>query len=91
MECLQEALQSGPDGQAALDAVRELIERIVLTPGAQGAGFEVELIGEIASMIRLGLSESQQRPRAVGADPDLFARSVKVVAGIGFEPMTFRL
>ena len=83
VERLQEALQADSGGQAALEAVRALIDRVVLTPAAGGRGFEIELIGEIASMIRLGLAESQKGSRANGADPDLFACSVKVVAGTG--------
>ncbi len=71
---------------------RNLVERIVLTPLPTGKGFEIELIGESAAMIRLGM----ERPPAVqqghhAKGPGLFERSIKVVAGIGFEPMTFRL
>ena len=51
VERLQEALQADSGGQAALEAVRALIDRVVLTPAAGGRGFEIELIGEIASMI----------------------------------------
>jgi hypothetical protein len=75
---LQDALKAGPDGQAALEAVRALIDRIVPTPTAVGRGFEIELVGEIASMIRPGLGETQSRPRAAGADPDLLACSIKL-------------
>ncbi len=78
-------------GQEALDAIRSLIDRIEVRPGANAKGVEIELIGEIASMIRLGLAESQGSTRAHGSDADLFASSVKVVAGTGFEPVTFRL
>jgi site-specific DNA recombinase len=89
---LHEALQAGPDAQEALDAVRRLIERIVLTPVTDGDGFEIELIGEIAAMVRLGLTNGRPIPwPGTAADHDLFQRSVKVVAGTGFEPVTFRL
>jgi site-specific DNA recombinase len=89
---LHDALQSGPDAQEALEAVRRLIDRIVLTPAAEGKGFEIELIGEIATMVRLGLTNERavSRPDSA-ADQVLFERSVKVVAGTGFEPVTFRL
>ncbi len=89
VERLGEALQAGADSQVALDAVRSLIERVVLTPLETGKGFEIELVGEIAAMITLGAGMPQ--PTRSGVGPDLFARSIKVVAGIGFEPMTFRL
>ena len=89
---LHEALQSGPDAQEALDAVRRLIERIILTPVEDSKGFEIELVGEIAAMVRLGLTDEHAVSRPVaGAGHDLFARSVRMVAGTGFEPVTFRL
>ncbi len=51
-----------------------------------------KLIGEIAAMIGLGTGDKRQKA-ALGeaADHDMFVRSVKVVAGVGFEPTTFRL
>ncbi len=53
-------------------------------------GYEVELVGEIASMVRLANGTRKAAPE--GADvPDLYRSSVKVVAGGGFEPTTFRL
>jgi Transposase IS66 family len=55
---------------------------------AIGAGFEIALVGEIAAMVRLGLTNGTP---VSANDHDLFARSVKVVAGTGFEPVTFRL
>jgi hypothetical protein len=61
----------------------------VVTPLPTGKGFEIELMGEIAAMIALGAG-MPQRPRSASG-PGLFERSIKVVAGIGFEPMTFRL
>jgi site-specific DNA recombinase len=89
VERLGEALKAGADTQAALDAARSLIERVVLTPLKGGKGFEIELVGEIAAMVALGAGMPQATRSASG--PGLFERSIKVVAGIGFEPMTFRL
>jgi hypothetical protein len=68
-----EALQSSPDAREALDAVRRLIERIALTLAPDAKGFEIELVGEIAAMVRLGLTDvravsragSTRRPRSV--------------------------
>ena len=53
----------------------------------------MELIGELAAMVRLGMGKrpAVSGKAAAAADPGLFARSVKVVAGRGFEPLTFRL
>jgi site-specific DNA recombinase len=77
-----------------------LIERIEVGPDAdlaQGndaaAAPEIVLTGAIAAMVELALGEGgrKQAARARAADHDIFLGSVKVVAGIGFEPMTFRL
>jgi site-specific DNA recombinase len=89
---LYAALQAA-DAREALEAVRELIERIEVRPGADGRGQEIELTGAIAAMVRLGMGErSADSGKAAAADgPGLFERSVKVVAGAGFEPAAFRL
>ena len=83
---LQAALTSADESAAALVSVRELIERIEVQPAADGKGLEIELTGEIASMVRLGLSGDAAARRALlsgGGDHGLFASSVKVVAGAG--------
>jgi hypothetical protein len=70
------------DATAALEAVRGLIDRVVLSPALDGKGLEIELIGEIASMIDMALErKSGSKPESAAADRDLFLRSVKVVAG----------
>jgi hypothetical protein len=68
-----------------------MIERVVLHPGPDGRrGFEIELVGEISAIVGLG-SSAQVKTRRTEGDQDMFRRSVKVVAGVGFEPTTFRL
>ncbi len=49
---------------------------------------EIRLTGALASMIQLTMPDNLH---VAGSGHDLFARSVKVVAGVGFEPTTFRL
>jgi site-specific DNA recombinase len=66
----------------ALELIRGLIERVELH--ATEDGFRIELIGEIANMVKLSAGAE-----SFGTDAE--RASVKVVAGIGFEPMTFRL
>ena len=66
----------------ALDLIRSLIERVEFYPAEDG--FQIELVGEIANMVRLSVG-----PQSLGSTVE--RSSVKVVAGIGFEPMTFRL
>ena len=83
------------DSQEARELIRGLIERVTLTPVAEG-GFSIKLAGEIAAMARLGLSSGANENSgtdgsAAEIESILFLSSVKVVAGIGFEPMTFRL
>jgi site-specific DNA recombinase len=85
------AALSGSDGTEALAAVRSLIERVTLYPAADGAGFEIALTGEIAALVDLALGRDGTREAAADRGRGLFLRSVKVVAGTGFEPVTFRL
>ncbi len=89
---LHTALQADPDGREALEVVRSLIERVVVHPAKEGKPVEIELEGQITSMVRLASGDlNPGQPRQFGADRGLFESSVKVVAGRGFEPLTFRL
>jgi hypothetical protein len=54
----------------------------LLTPTAKG--LEIELVGEIAKMMKLSGG-----PESLEEEP--YLSSVKLVAGRGFEPLTFRL
>jgi site-specific DNA recombinase len=79
---LQDALADPATKTEAIEILRGLIERIAV--GAAGDGFTVELVGEIANMVRLSTG-------AKSLEIEPFRSSVKVVAGVGFEPTTFRL
>uniref|UniRef100_A0A973WWL2 Recombinase family protein n=1 Tax=Bradyrhizobium quebecense TaxID=2748629 RepID=A0A973WWL2_9BRAD len=66
--------------QAAFAGIREIIEKVTIHPRRPGEPVGIEIDGQLAAILRLsdtvtGAGESQ------GA----------MVAGIGFEPMTFRL
>jgi hypothetical protein len=66
--------------------MRGLIDRIVLTP--DGAILKPELYGDLAGIARF--AEAQERKTAnagSAAEPAILS----VVAGVGFEPTTFRL
>jgi DNA invertase Pin-like site-specific DNA recombinase len=78
---LHDALQSPDGGRAALEAVRELIERIEVRPATDGTGLEIELIGAIAAMVWLGQGDDAADRRVAAGDRGLFECSVKVVAG----------
>jgi site-specific DNA recombinase len=68
----------------AIGLLRGLIESVRLTP--QGEALEIELAGDIARMVELPGNGT-----CTALERDLMRRSVKVVAGRGFEPLTFRL
>jgi site-specific DNA recombinase len=76
---LHAALNDPEARSEAAEILRGLIERI--TVRENGAGHEVELTGDIVKLLTL----------PGGSIPDPFDSSVKVVAGVGFEPTTFRL
>ena len=66
--------------------MRSLVDRVVLLPTAEGKGFEVELVGEIAAMIAAGMGPARRtsQSHSSASDSDMFLRSVKVVAGACF-------
>jgi site-specific DNA recombinase len=78
---LHEALRD-PNTQAeALEIMRSLIEQVIVHPREAG-GFEVELVGEIASMVEVAMGGERKNAALGGAALDAGSRrSVKVVAG----------
>jgi site-specific DNA recombinase len=87
---LQSLLTDEETRTEAVEIIRTLIERIVLWP-SEGGGVEVELVGEIAAMVQIGLADNKKAAPGGAAFADRLSRSVKVDAGAGFEPATFRL
>ena len=83
---------------AAKEALRALVDRIVLIPAAGSTGVEIELEGDLASLLRLatGLEAVTGTPKAALCGEtrlqgiDIIGELV-LVAGVGFEPTTFRL
>jgi site-specific DNA recombinase len=85
----------------ASDAVRSVIDRVVLTPDAMAPdGLAAALYGDLAMILTLAAQEntlsSRRRSAESGTNKKLPRTDVRgsllsVVAGIGFEPMTFRL
>jgi len=69
----------------AADLLRSLLDRIELTPNHQDR-LEIDLYGDLAGI--LTLAANKDRPLEA-SDPSV--QQVKVVAGGGFEPPTFRL
>ncbi len=91
VEALHESLNADDSRAEAAEVLRSLIERVDIAPGADGP--EIVLTGEIANMVELAQNAGQSKTAAPrgAAVPEPYRSSVKVVAGIGFEPMTFRL
>jgi len=75
VEQLHQALDHPEIRDEAVQVLRGLIEHVLIKPTDKG--FEIEIVGEIAKMVELGLG-----PKAKQANLDgRLTRSVKVVAG----------
>ncbi len=81
---LQDALTGEATRSEAFDIIRSLVEEIRLVPVA--GSLRIELAGDLASI--LGLCSGAKK--AASGDAVLLEQ-VKMVAGRGFEPLTFRL
>ena len=80
---LRDALQ-GPDGTEALEAARELIERVIISPPSLDDDPPgIEVVGDFVAMLQAsGLGADARDKRAPNADVlRLFASSVKVDTG----------
>ena len=92
---LRNALSNPVGGVEVLEGARALIERVEVYPPAEsGAAPRIELVGHLTSMLRLaGVfgSGNGKSPLAAANGLDVLLSSVKVDAGTGFEPVTFRL
>ena len=80
---LAEALADEAVRDDAFELIRSLLDRIVLVP--EGAELRIEIHGELTGILELcQQAKTPGRSRAS-------AEQIKVVAGAGFEPATFRL
>ena len=70
----------------AFERLRALIEAVVLTP--EDGDLAIDLRGELASMLSLCAGAETQKASA-GVTEEVL--QIKMVAGTGFEPVTFRL
>ena len=77
----------GTDKSEAMEIIRAMIEGVDLTPRAGGAGLDAVLRGDLAHILALcgGLKTANAPDLAVTG------RQLSMVAGTGFEPVTFRL
>ena len=84
---LAKALSKPEERDAAAAAIRGLIDGIVLTPGEKRGELQVTLRGELGRILEWTGSGAEKEM----TDTPISGMSVSVVAGIGFEPTTFRL
>jgi site-specific DNA recombinase len=85
VERLHEALNNPTTRDEAFELIRSLIEEIRLVP--EDGRLRIELRGELANI--LALSTAGKKPGGLSAAR--LAEQIKMVAGVGFEPTTFRL
>jgi site-specific DNA recombinase len=98
------ALAESEGMEEAREAIRGLIEKIVLNPRVNGPGLTIDLHGALASLLLLATGApthqvarmatgGQNAKNSAGAELqgiDMIDKTV-LVAGVGFEPTTFRL
>ncbi|MGO8867734.1 MAG: recombinase family protein [Alphaproteobacteria bacterium] len=85
VERLAEALRRPQERDEAAEAIRALIERITLTPGPRRGEIAATLHGDLGTILEWTAQKANTPGTYV---PGV---SVSVVAGVGFEPTTFRL
>ncbi|NQU71177.1 MAG: recombinase family protein, partial [Rhodospirillales bacterium] len=90
VEGLHASLNTDDCRTEAAEVLRGLVETIKVRNADDG--LEIELIGEIVNMIDLAQTAAHNKTAALkgAAVPEPFRSSVKVVAGVGFEPTAFR-
>jgi hypothetical protein len=75
VEQLHQALDHPEIRDEAVQVLRGLIEHVLIGPADNG--FEIEIVGEIAKMVELGIGPNAKRANL----DERSTRSVKVVAG----------
>ena len=82
---LQDALRDPDSRDEAFEIIRSLIDEIRLVP--EDGALKIELRGELAGILALASESTKAR----GLSTSGLAEQIKMVAGRGFEPLTFRL
>ncbi|EAQ25634.1 hypothetical protein ROS217_07740 [Roseovarius sp. 217] len=85
-----------PDGPGeAREAIRGLIEKIVVTPvptGGKRMEPQLDLHGALAGILALSIGgEGKPGQQKTSCEQEVVQSIVFMVAGVGFEPTTFRL
>ena len=80
-----------PDHRAEAAAIiRSMVEKIVLTPAENGKGLTVDLIGDLAGILSVASNQDRTRVESELSVVET-EKQEAMVAGVGFEPTTFRL
>ncbi len=69
----------------ASGVIRSLIDKIILSP-SEGKTMGITLVGDLAGLLSVATKTKNPLP-----ENDILLVQVKMVAGVGFEPTTFRL
>ena len=83
---LANALNEPDVRREAAEALRALIDKVVLTPSEDG--YDIDLHGDLAGILALA---SGKKAKTAQADMAEAVSQISLVAGVGFEPLTFRL
>ncbi|TAU25586.1 hypothetical protein ELI48_04990 [Rhizobium ruizarguesonis] len=83
VERLTEALNDPEDRAEAASALRGVIEKIVLTPGAKRGEISALLVGELRTILAWANDQGDQRREAAGMFPWSFGEDVSVRVGSG--------
>ncbi len=81
---LREALTDGSRRAEASELIRGLVERVEFPP--ENGTLAIDLYGHLAGILNLASGNRKPAPNDRGG-----LQQIMLVAGIGFEPMTFRL
>ena len=84
---INQLLSDHASREEAISLIRSLIERIDITPGEKRGQPQVQLVGGLAAILEFAVAKQQKT--AIISDSG-FGR-ILMVAGVGFEPTTFRL
>ncbi|WP_271593818.1 recombinase family protein [Bradyrhizobium sp. CCBAU 65884] len=86
---LYQSLQSEDERAEAAQVCRSLVDRVTLAP--DGEELAIILRGDLAAILRFAAGKKSPDFLSEAGALDVLLSQASVVAGIGFEPMTFRL
>lgn len=90
---LRNGLNQDGSRSEASQHLRKLVDKIVLSPKTGEHGLSVDLYGDLAGILNMGLEKKDMAESEMLARLQLSPKphKTKLVAGRGFEPLTYRL